>query len=444
MNILRSSNGLRSAAGAMVVALAVLSAGGASAAGQPNAHREALGALDDVNLAIGELNRASSLTDTGAAPYKTVAQRAINVLVGKAGAGYEASAGSPGDAAGAIGHLSWLRDHAGSSAWQAAIQGALVNAMVARAHLDDAMATKGLDEFRSDASDALESLLVTLGRATDSGVFGGLQGALATTALGVPDGAKVVSGCTLPSAAPAYGVVKGHLTFVAVPRNDKPTRLPESIGVENVTLSGDFAVLHTGAWGLVGKLCGASVSPAAFKSGQADPPAADLAKPRTVARADPPAADPPKPNVVARADPPAAGPPKLYTEAQAEAGKQVYDQHCMACHGARLQGNANKGAPAIAGTALLKRTQLLGWSVADLHNTIAATMPRNDPGSLSPKLYAQVTAYLLATDCYPAGQNRLPIQAAKAEKNADLQALKGVKPDNPGLGTCTLHSQARK
>ena len=132
----------------------------------------------------------------------------------------------------------------------------------------------------------------------------------------------------------------------------------------------------------------------------------------------------------------ATGPAKLYTKAQAVKGQQVFAHNCVACHGGNEQG---KSGPAIAGKAFLKRAKLLGWSVEDMRHVVVSTMPRNNPGSLSDQQYANVLAYLLASDCYPAGQTPFPTKETPKLKNTKLQMPANAKPDNPKTDTCNLH-----
>jgi polar amino acid transport system substrate-binding protein len=395
-------------AGAMALlpALTLSGIGRAASVGDRNPHGEALSAFVDIQAAISELTAASDLTASGSAPYKQAARRAIDALAGTRAANDDSQA-PKGDDAGALEHLHWLKMHSGSRVWSAALQGVLVNAMVAESRLEDALRASGLDQFQSKTSGALEALLVAVGRGGDTGVLGGLQGALATTDLGVPRNATVVSGCAPPPRAPAYGVVDGHLIYIAIPQRSSPMRLPEAINVREVSIRDGVVVLHTAAMELVGKLCPAHEGGAA-------------------------AVDPGQgPTAVAR----------LYTEAQAQAGEHMYAQRCAICHGSRLQG---KSAPAIAGAPLLSKAQILNWSVEDLRQLVVTTMPRDNPGSLSPQQYADVLAYLLAVDCYPAGPKPFPTAPTAQLENTHLKLLENVKPGNADFGTCSLQHVSQK
>lgn len=398
----------RGAAIGIVAAVVLLGAGPAGAAGNGH-HAQAMAALHDLQAAVGELHRASMLTVSGEAPYKQAAQRALNAVVGEGGDGFDASAGNPGDGQGVLGHLKVLIHEAGSAPWQAGVAGALVNASVAHSRLLDTMKADELGDFQLAMSGALEALDVALGRDSATGALGGLQGALATTALGVPDGAHTVSGCALPATAPAYGVTKGYLLYVALPDHGDAT-LPQSVGVGGVTVGNGMVVLRTAAAPMAKHLCP--------QHAQATAPAAAHAV----------AADAVQPSR-------AGGAPRLYTEAQAKAGAQIAKHICAVCHGPNLQG---KSGPAIAGSAFLNKAKALDWTVHDLRSIVLNTMPRNNPGSLKPTQYADVLSYLLAVNCFPAGAVKFPTKDAPKLRHAALKAPPGVKPEDAALGTCPL------
>jgi polar amino acid transport system substrate-binding protein len=130
-----------------------------------------------------------------------------------------------------------------------------------------------------------------------------------------------------------------------------------------------------------------------------------------------------------------ATPPKLYTEQQAEDGQAIYVGACASCHGDKLQGNS---APASGGKALLHKAQKLGWSVSDMRTLVVSSMPLNDPGSLSPKQYAQVLAFLLASDCYPAGNTPFPTKDTAKLKHTPLKPPPNAEPSDADLGTCSV------
>jgi mono/diheme cytochrome c family protein len=415
-------------------AVASLLALGAAVGKTESPHNQALAALDDIKAAVGELDSASRLTEHAPEPYKSAAQRALNALVGAKATEHRQPAGSSGDEEGAIGHLKWLASHAGSAPWQAAVQGAEVNATVAKARLHEAIDAKDLEQFQLSSTAALEAMLVALGHDSEVGAMGGLRGALATTSLGVPEGAMMVSGCVTPSVrpnqTPAYGVQNGYLTFVAISDRDPYTRLPESLGVRDISVKNGMVIIHTDAINRIATICPENAQAAGSRGGD-DPQNLIEGSAGTPLAPAAPTPDSRQGN--------AAEPPKIYTEAQAEQGKQVYAQNCAACHGDQLQG---KTAPAIAGTAFLRKAELLDWSVADMRTIVVTQMPRDNPGSLSPDQYAAVLAYLLGKDCYPAGQDKFPTKATDAIKNVKLHSV-SASDKNQDTGTCSVQQASK-
>jgi mono/diheme cytochrome c family protein len=96
----------------------------------------------------------------------------------------------------------------------------------------------------------------------------------------------------------------------------------------------------------------------------------------------------------------------IYTAAQAETGKGLFDRACIACHSDRPGEISGHGAtPTIIGEAF--RFSWVDASVADLFDTIRQTMPEDAPSSLSAAEYAAVTAYVLQLNGYPAGGTEL-------------------------------------
>ena len=86
-----------------------------------------------------------------------------------------------------------------------------------------------------------------------------------------------------------------------------------------------------------------------------------------------------------------AQPAGVFTAAQAQAGRAVYDQNCSACHGANFEGSGD--APSLAGG-----TFMLKWGpkmVSELFGEILQTMPPTNPGSLGEPAALNATAYIL-------------------------------------------------
>jgi len=387
------------------------------AAAEP--HTESLAALADTRAAIAQIIQAEDQIANSPTPYRRAAQRAVNAIVGEGDRVFDKVNGNPGDAAGALGHVNALLDRRDSPPWVNTLHGVQVNLMAAVARLRDAIEARELDDYQVNVTSALLNLLAAVGQPTQSGVFGGLTGALATTTLGVPAGARQVSACVVPIAeGPAYGVKDGYLAFVVVPATAGTAGLPQDFGSRNISVQGDRLVVRTAAADIVARLC--------------REPSAVVTPPRlaTQAKADPPPqSDPPAP--VRTAD--GGKPPALYTRAQAKAGRSVYLQQCVACHGKNLQGTL---APAVAGTDFLQTAQRNGWTLQIIRYLVVNTMPFHSPGTLSPKQYANVLAYLLAANCFPAGDMPFPQHDDEQFKKIDLHPLIGVRPDNNKFGTC--------
>src|SRR5690242_6456439 len=99
----------------------------------------------------------------------------------------------------------------------------------------------------------------------------------------------------------------------------------------------------------------------------------------------------------------AAQPAGVFTAAQAQGGRGVYDQNCSACHGANFEGSGD--APSLAGG-----TFMLKWGpkmVSELFGVILQTMPPTSPGSLSEAAALNATAYILQRNGAQLGQQPL-------------------------------------
>jgi mono/diheme cytochrome c family protein len=102
----------------------------------------------------------------------------------------------------------------------------------------------------------------------------------------------------------------------------------------------------------------------------------------------------------------------MYTESQAERGKEVYEKECAFCHQSDLRGQGF--AP-----ALIEQTFTGRWQdgfLGDLFTTVQMTMPQDKPASLTREQYAELVAYLLKANNYPAGQQELAPDPKPLEK----------------------------
>jgi mono/diheme cytochrome c family protein len=104
----------------------------------------------------------------------------------------------------------------------------------------------------------------------------------------------------------------------------------------------------------------------------------------------------------------------VYTDAQAERGKKVYETNCVTCHLPDLDGSANpdanaRGAP-LVGTRFV---QDFGESrVSALFNKMKRDMPSGRPGTLTDQEYLDATAFVLQRNKFPAGTAELTEETA--------------------------------
>jgi len=89
----------------------------------------------------------------------------------------------------------------------------------------------------------------------------------------------------------------------------------------------------------------------------------------------------------------------VYTEAQAERGASAYAQNCSKCHGASLAGLGE--AKPLTGPEFLSIWN--GLTLGDLFDRSRKTMPLDKPASLSRDTYADIVAYVLKFNGFPAG-----------------------------------------
>lgn len=94
---------------------------------------------------------------------------------------------------------------------------------------------------------------------------------------------------------------------------------------------------------------------------------------------------------------------RVYSTPQAARGEQTYMSSCVSCH-----------PPATYKGAVFMNWQ--GRTMGELLDFLMEKMPKNDPGSLSAKEYAQVMAFLLKINGMPAGRVELPTDVGALNK----------------------------
>src|SRR5437879_10087689 len=112
----------------------------------------------------------------------------------------------------------------------------------------------------------------------------------------------------------------------------------------------------------------------------------------------------------------------VYTEEQAKRGETIYQKECAACHGDILTGG--ESAPPLTGGAF--QANWNGLSLSDLFDRIRKTMPQSKPGRLTRQQDADVLAFLLNINKFPAGETELYRQSEML-KEIRFEAKKPAK-----------------
>jgi len=94
----------------------------------------------------------------------------------------------------------------------------------------------------------------------------------------------------------------------------------------------------------------------------------------------------------------------IFTAAQVQRGLTAYETNCALCHGSDLV-SADGYAPDMTGFMFTSRWY--GVSVADRFDRIQSTMPQGNPGSLDDQDVADILAYILSSNRFPAGDVEL-------------------------------------
>jgi mono/diheme cytochrome c family protein len=109
----------------------------------------------------------------------------------------------------------------------------------------------------------------------------------------------------------------------------------------------------------------------------------------------------------------------VYSPEQAKRGQARYNEKCASCHGSTLEGG--ESAPPLAGSDFLSTWG--GLTVGDLFDRTRATMPQDNPGTLTRSANAEILAYIFSANQFPAGKTELP-QAGDDLKQIKIQANK--------------------
>jgi len=107
----------------------------------------------------------------------------------------------------------------------------------------------------------------------------------------------------------------------------------------------------------------------------------------------------------------------VYMEGQAARGLTLYKQECASCHGMALEGAGQ--FPPLAGDDF--KANWNGQQLRDLFEKMRLSMPADHPGKLSGDQNADILAYMLKQNGFPAGATSL---------KGDANALKSIKFDS--------------
>lgn len=252
----RAEHAMKRALRRVVMAAVLSGAASATNAALVDDHQATVDALAEVRAAIERVEGAVPLAYAGLDPAMHAARLAINDLVGPSDSRYTGAGGDGGARMGALVHLDQVLAHDPHAPWAPAIAHAQGHVRAAVTHLQEASADDRAEAYERDVTAALADLETAVGRASELGAPGGISGALATTVLGVPAGARTVSACDAPQDVPSYGIAAGYLVYVALPVHRGETRLPIDLGSTLFVSGDDYLVLYTAAEILRPALCG--------------------------------------------------------------------------------------------------------------------------------------------------------------------------------------------
>ena len=106
----------------------------------------------------------------------------------------------------------------------------------------------------------------------------------------------------------------------------------------------------------------------------------------------------------------------VYTDEQAARGVSLYQRECASCHGKALEGAGV--FPSLAGDDF--KSNWDGRPLGDLFEKMRVSMPADHPGKLNGDRNADILAYMLKQNGFPAGSTAM---------KGDANALKSVRFD---------------
>jgi mono/diheme cytochrome c family protein len=97
----------------------------------------------------------------------------------------------------------------------------------------------------------------------------------------------------------------------------------------------------------------------------------------------------------------------VYTDEQDKRGDQLYRLRCASCHGDKLTGG--ESAPPLTGGQFLSNWN--GLTLDVLFERIRVTMPSDNPAKVTRPAKADILAYILSMNSFPAGKTELQYKA---------------------------------
>ena len=87
---------------------------------------------------------------------------------------------------------------------------------------------------------------------------------------------------------------------------------------------------------------------------------------------------------------------QFYTTRQATRGNGLFRDNCLSCH----------SSSEFTGSSFERRWR--GRAVGDIYEFVLYSMPDDNPGGLPAQTYADILAYVLELNDFPAGESELP------------------------------------
>jgi cytochrome c len=102
----------------------------------------------------------------------------------------------------------------------------------------------------------------------------------------------------------------------------------------------------------------------------------------------------------------------VYTQEQATRGQPLYQQQCASCHGDKMTGG--ESAPPLTGGQFLSNWN--GLTLDVLFERIRLTMPSDNPARVPKPAKADIMAYLLSMNRFPAGKTELQYKTERLKE----------------------------